>query len=204
MGSAGAGSRAAPFAPVAQGGDRYPQDDGPWPPAPASFGPDRPGAAGAQRHHRGRRDVFPPLLQGKPLLEGQHLPRAPDAALSRPGAAIEAVLPDTKQTSLDAVLKGHVQAQSVLCSDGAHAYQKLARDCDCKHPVISRPKGGWVANAMGRVVCVKFSKLPALVMTGVGGAAPPYSAASATPGRRQAAMALSASFLRSLRCSMLR
>jgi hypothetical protein len=55
-----------------------------------------------------------------------------------------------------------------------------------------------------KVVCVKFSKLPALVMAGVGGAAPPYSAASATPGRRQAAMALSASFLRSLRCSMLR
>ncbi len=54
------------------------------------------------------------------------------------------------------------------------------------------------------VVCVKFSKLLTLVMMGVGGAEPPYSAAPTTPSRRQAATALSSSFLRSLRCSMLR
>jgi transposase-like protein len=70
-------------------------------------------------------------------------------ALDRTGAALEAVLPDTKQTSLDAVLKGHVQAQSVLCSDGAHAYRKLAQNYGCEHRVIVAPKGGWASNAKG-------------------------------------------------------
>src|SRR5260221_11521565 len=55
-----------------------------------------------------------------------------------------------------------------------------------------------------RLVGVKFSNLLGGVMSGVVGAEPPCSASPAVPCRRQAAMALSASFLRSLRCSMLR
>ena len=50
-------------------------------------------------------------------------------------------------------------------------------------------------------MCVKFSNL---VMLGVAGAEPPCSAAPSTPGRRQAAKARRASFLCSLRWSMLR
>jgi hypothetical protein len=55
-----------------------------------------------------------------------------------------------------------------------------------------------------QVVCVKFCKRDGLVMLGVGGAEPPYSAAPSTPGRCQAAKARRASFLCSLRWSMLR
>jgi DDE superfamily endonuclease len=53
--------------------------------------------------------------------------------------------------------------------------------------------------------CVRqVQQIAGLVMMGVGGAEPPHRAASATPGRRHAATALSASFLRSRKCSMLR
>jgi transposase-like protein len=70
-------------------------------------------------------------------------------AIDRTGAAIEAVLPNTRQASLDAVLAGHVQPQSVFCSDGAHAYRKLAEDYNCEHRVIMRPKTTHAAHAMG-------------------------------------------------------
>lgn len=43
----------------------------------------------------------------------------------------------------------------MLCSDGAHAYQKLARDYDCEHRVIPVPKTGWIANAKGSHARVK-------------------------------------------------
>jgi hypothetical protein len=38
-------------------------------------------------------------------------------------------------------------------------------------------------HAITRVVCVKFCKKGRMVMLGVGGAEPPFSAASPTPGR---------------------
>lgn len=70
-------------------------------------------------------------------------------AVDRNGALLEKVLPDDTGPSIRAQLDGRIQAQSVICSDGAGAYPNIAKDYECEHMAIQLPKQNWVAAAKG-------------------------------------------------------
>ena len=69
-------------------------------------------------------------------------------ALDSSGAIFEAILPSL--AGIEAALAGRIAASSVLCSDGAKAYAKVAVAAGSEHRRIEIVKADWLTKAKGR------------------------------------------------------